>query len=124
VPSVNAANFGSRRVATSLHGDRDPPSHVRAAGSMWAGGLRQRIVTFGLETLEVRMAPSSPNAIKATSSPLSADPRQTGDGSVQVHLRLPTPDANLKQCADERGQTLSAFVRFLLRRYCERERRK
>jgi hypothetical protein len=37
---------------------------------------------------------------------------------VQVHLRLRKADADtLKNCAEERGQTLSAFVRFLLRRY-------
>jgi hypothetical protein len=65
----------------------------------------------------IEMTPSSPNAT------IEQNTSGTQSGSVQIHLRLPISDAtNLKRCADERGQTISAFVRFVLRYYSERNR--
>lgn len=44
--------------------------------------------------------------------------------SIQMHLRMPQADADLlRQLAEERDQSLSAVVRFLLRRH-HVERRK
>ncbi len=45
--------------------------------------------------------------------------------TVQVHLRLPAADADLlKQFANERNQTLSGFVRSLLRSFRNAQRAK
>lgn len=76
------------------------------------------------------MAPSSPSRHRNTRSPRTPDNGGQDltsrlQSSVQVHLRLPKADADaLKKFAEERGQTLSAFIRLLLRRYRDTDQSK